>query len=272
MTEKPRTKYDCSRCSARQDGANVLGRCPDGERHHWLPVSGVYSPGFEDRRQKEERMTDEEVNRFMTGKWDTHEGPGLYRHRVEDLPDAPRLTADGRYAGLGEHFSTPGISTAIDVDVDTSDPLSDEVMMPELHKGLGLNPGNPKDALGDKKPPLHLIPGTALVEEAYVMGNGAWKYGPYNWRETPVRSTVYVGAVLRHIHSFMDGYDLDAAAEEPFEDKGEPPYPLVLHLAAARASLGILIDAISRGDVIDDRPPPAPTEQMILNPRKKWSE
>jgi hypothetical protein len=42
---------------------------------------------------------------------------------------------------------------------------------------------NPKDLAGQDKPQMHLIPPVAEIAEAEVMGLGAKKYGPYNWRK-----------------------------------------------------------------------------------------
>lgn len=109
---------------------------------------------------------------------------------------------------------------------------------------------NPKDAIGRTKPPLHLIPPGALIQEAVVMGLGADKYGPYNWRGHSVAASVYIAAALRHIHQWHDGTSLD-------------PESNASHLAHARASLGILLDAEATGSLIDDRPPAgAASEQM----------
>lgn len=110
--------------------------------------------------------------------------------------------------------------------------------------------GNPKDREGAKKPPLHLIPPAAEIAEAVVMGLGAEKYGPFNWRSEKVRATVYIAAARRHLAQWLDGQD----------DDGESR---VSHLAHARASLGILIDAIATGNVIDDRPPPGRAVELI---------
>ncbi|MFQ5734762.1 MAG: dATP/dGTP diphosphohydrolase domain-containing protein [Planctomycetaceae bacterium] len=110
--------------------------------------------------------------------------------------------------------------------------------------------GNPKDREGAKKPPLHLIPPAAEIAEAVVMGLGAEKYGPFNWRSEKVRATVYIAAARRHLAQWLDGQD----------DDGESR---VSHLAHARASLGILIDAIATGNVIDDRPPAGRAAELI---------
>lgn len=117
---------------------------------------------------------------------------------------------------------------------------------------------NPKDLIGATKPPLHLLPSAALIEMAMVMGEGARKYGPFNWREPgkAVGSQAYTSAAMRHILAYQDGEDIDPESGRP-------------HLALAMAGLGILIDAKSCGNMVDDRPTPAPTAQMIRDYTKQ---
>lgn len=102
---------------------------------------------------------------------------------------------------------------------------------------------NPKDRIGAAKPPLHLIPPAAEILEAVVMGLGARKYGPFNWRSANVRATIYIAAAKRHMAQWLDGQDDD-------------PESGVSHLAHARACLGILLDARATGHLVDDRPEP----------------
>ncbi|HYD07506.1 MAG TPA: dATP/dGTP diphosphohydrolase domain-containing protein [Reyranella sp.] len=120
-------------------------------------------------------------------------------------------------------------------------------------RGNVLDPRNPKDIVGQSKPPMHLVPPAAAIEEAKVMGNGAFKYGPYNWRDKDVSHSTYIAAAKRHMDAHWDGQDFDPGAKELHNGKPQP-YQLVRNLAAARASLGILIDAILTGHAIDDRP------------------
>lgn len=101
-----------------------------------------------------------------------------------------------------------------------------------------------------RKPPLSLIPAPAQVAEAVVFGLGAAKYGPYNWREKGVSARVYLDALQRHVLAWQDGEDFD-------------PESGVSHLAHARACLGILLDAVAIGKLIDDRPPPGCAAAMI---------
>lgn len=109
---------------------------------------------------------------------------------------------------------------------------------------------NPKDLLGVKKPPLELVPPTALVALAGVMKLGAKKYGPYNWRTRKVKAMVYVGAAQRHLLSFLDGEDVDPESGES-------------HAAHAMACLAIILDAKATGNLVDDRPLPGRAAEMI---------
>jgi hypothetical protein len=103
---------------------------------------------------------------------------------------------------------------------------------------------NPKDSVGETRVPLHLIPDSALAEEAMAFLEGAQKYGAYNWRVAGVRTSIYVSAARRHLSKFWNGQDRD-------------PATLVHELASVRACCGILIDALTQGNLKDDRPPRA---------------
>jgi len=52
----------------------------------------------------------------------------------------------------------------------------------EQHKASLMKSTNPKDRIGIKKPPIHLVPPVAIIHEAMAFKDGADKYGPYNWR------------------------------------------------------------------------------------------
>jgi hypothetical protein len=111
---------------------------------------------------------------------------------------------------------------------------------------------NPKQAYGDKKPPFHTIPSSALLELAVRMGDGARKYGAFNWRDVGVQAMTYVGAMHRHLAAYADGENVD------------PECPLgSSHLAGIMACAAILLDCEARGNLIDNRPPSAPTGERI---------
>ena len=115
---------------------------------------------------------------------------------------------------------------------------------------------NPKDRHGTAKPQLHLIPAAAQLYESQVMELGARKYGPYNWREHPVKLTVYLAAAMRHLLAKLDGEDLDPESGAP-------------HEAHARSCMGILLDAVATGNLVDDRPKPGAAPRLIAEMTKK---
>ncbi len=109
---------------------------------------------------------------------------------------------------------------------------------------------NPKDRVGVRKPPLHLIPPAAEILESAVMALGAKKYGAFNWRAANIKASVYVAAARRHLVQWFDGQDDDAESG-------------MSHLAHARACLGILLDALATGHLVDDRPTPGVSAELI---------
>lgn len=111
-------------------------------------------------------------------------------------------------------------------------------------------PPNPKQAYGDKKVPVHLVPSALILAAAKAFLEGARKYGPYNWRENAVEAETYIGAALRHLMSWHDGEDIDPECNVP-------------HLGLAAACIAILLDAAHVGNLIDNRPPKAPTGEQI---------
>lgn len=111
---------------------------------------------------------------------------------------------------------------------------------------------NPKDIMGLKKVPLHLMAPAGLIHEAMCMGDGAVKYGPFNWRDPDkkITATVYIAAAGRHLLAWLDG-------EENAADSGRH------HLGHAKATLGILLDAQACDNLDDDRPPPGATARLL---------
>lgn len=100
---------------------------------------------------------------------------------------------------------------------------------------------NPKTAFGAKKIPLEVVPPSAVHALAEAFADGAKKYGPYNWREKSISSSIYYGACLRHITAWWDGEDLAP-------DSG------IHHLHHAMACLAMLVDGNSVGKLNDNRP------------------
>ncbi|MBO9467073.1 hypothetical protein J7443_17650 [Tropicibacter sp. R15_0] len=115
--------------------------------------------------------------------------------------------------------------------------------------GLQPNPNEPKQEAGMRKVPFQFLPMAVLAEMAVAHGEGAIKYGPFNWREGRVVATTYYGAAMRHLAAFVEGEDIDP-------DSG------LSHLTKAITSLAVLRDAQIQGTAIDDRPRPSPPDLM----------
>lgn len=117
---------------------------------------------------------------------------------------------------------------------------------------------NPKQAFGDLKVPLHLVPYAIDHYVAVGLGEGADKYGAWNWRSSKVEAMTYIAAIKRHLAAWIDGEELDP---DSATDKH--------HLAGAAASLAILLDAKEGGFLIDNRPPPGPAPALVRKPVKR---
>ena len=119
---------------------------------------------------------------------------------------------------------------------------------------------NPKHAMGASKTPiLRVVPASSILAEAEAIAYGSFRapkkdgtlgYGPYNWRDTTIEATTYIDAAIRHLMAWYDG-------EEYADDSG------ISHLGHAKAGIGILIDALTRGTVHDDRPPPGVSPALM---------
>jgi hypothetical protein len=115
---------------------------------------------------------------------------------------------------------------------------------------LGYPDDNPKTQFGLKKVPMHLVPPIAVAQMALAFQNGASKYGPFNWREKTISSTVYYGAAMRHLMAWFDGEDVAP-------DSG------VHHLAHAMACCAMVMDGAHAGKLNDNRPPPGGLPKML---------
>lgn len=122
--------------------------------------------------------------------------------------------------------------------VITTDAM-EEMLSSKLKEGYVDN--NPKTAIGASKCPLHLVPPVTSHYAALAFEDGARKYGPYNWREKTVSTSVYYGAAKRHLDAFWDG-----------ENESKDAH--VHHLGHVIACCAIILDAMSIGKLNDDRP------------------
>ena len=97
---------------------------------------------------------------------------------------------------------------------------------------------------------VSVVPPASFFYEAAAFQDGQEKYGPYNWRKTNVRLSVFMDAALRHLLAYYDG-------ENFAKDSG------VHHLGHAKACIGIIIDGFESGVLIDDRPPKGNAAQIL---------
>lgn len=107
---------------------------------------------------------------------------------------------------------------------------------------LAQKPTNPKDRVGTNKAGMSIVPIRVVAELGVAMTEGALKYGPYNYRESGVRGSIYFDATLRHLFAWWEGEDIDP-------DSG------LSHVAKAIASLAVLRDGMMQGNWTDDRAP-----------------
>lgn len=101
-------------------------------------------------------------------------------------------------------------------------------------------PSNPKQAFGDKKPPLSQLPLSAQIHASLALLDGKLKYGWRNWRDDPVEAQTYIEAMMRHLRLFEEGEDYTRDTK-------------VHNLGAVMACCAILIDAELYGSMIDNR-------------------
>lgn len=112
--------------------------------------------------------------------------------------------------------------------------------------------GNPKSLQGAKKFSLRYLPLPAQVAVNQALEDGAKKYGPANWREKGVATSVYIDAALRHIELYFDCGQKVASDSK------------VHNLGHAMACLAIIIDAEHNGSLQDDRPFPCKDGDALL--------
>jgi len=120
-------------------------------------------------------------------------------------------------------------------------PMSVAVGLAQQREEAQKKPTNPKQAYGDKKPPLQLIHSIAMLHESAAMHSGKLKYGENNFLKTPIELMTYAGAILRHTEQYISGERVDRKE-------------LVHHLGAVRACCNILLTAEATGNLIDNRP------------------
>lgn len=109
----------------------------------------------------------------------------------------------------------------------------------------------PKDLSYGKKPPLSLVPPSAIIYASKALEDGARKRSAYNWRNSKISIMQTLDKTLRHLYKYLDGQDED-------EESGLP------ELSHAIADLCVLIDAIETDSVEDDRPKYGVTAALLV--------
>lgn len=103
-------------------------------------------------------------------------------------------------------------------------------------------PSNPKDSIGVKKLPTHIVPSAVVRYAALAYFEGMCKYGKFNWRVAGVRISIYIDALERHLMKLKEGEWRDPKTGVP-------------HLSSIIACAGIILDANELGMLTDDRGP-----------------
>jgi hypothetical protein len=158
---------------------------------------------------------------------------------ADELPDAPQV--------IHEDSEASSMTTYMfGVPIDEDSPIQGS--------GRPLKSDNPKQAFGDKKLPLQLVPPAASAYIAMGLREGAMKYGAWNFRETQIELMTYIGAIKRHCDAILEGEWIDPDpiilpdGTEVFDIPKKP------HLAGIMASAAILADQYEAGALIDNRP------------------
>lgn len=154
-------------------------------------------------------------------------------------PGDPDFTADN-----GEDVDAPiGL-------VPTRREFGDIVEVRAVTHGAGEKDSNPKQAMGDAKLPLYLVPATMECFAALAFLEGGLKYGAHNFKAIGVRASTYYAAAGRHLKKWWSGEWADKKTGIP-------------HLASALACLAIIADATVSENLTDDRPPSTKVSEWI---------
>lgn len=118
---------------------------------------------------------------------------------------------------------------------------------------------NPKDSVGIRKVPLHVVSSPVMMELGLAMMEGDRKYGGHNYRVAGVRASVYYDALMRHAMSWWEGEDIDQDSQ-------------LSHVTKAISTLTVLRDAMINDMWVDDRPPKVKNQQWIKDYNKLASD
>jgi hypothetical protein len=141
----------------------------------------------------------------------------------------------------------------------TTNRLMQDLAAVRASTGISIKDGNPKDGVGIRKVPFHLVPAQVIGEIALGMAEGDLKYGSYNFRAIGVRASVYYSAAERHLKAFWEGEDID-------------PESRLSHITKALSTLTVLRDAMLNDKWEDDRPPAVSNPNWLSELNTKMGE
>ena len=169
---------------------------------------------------------------------DVTEDDGSY-YITDDNPQLPTT-----YGFLGTHYELVSEEEALEDSewfIRSDKVVAQSTQLNTAGSNEVYPDNNPKATVGETKCPLHLVPPALSIGVAEAMKNGADKYGAYNFRDSKIAASVYMGAILRHLYAWWDG-------EDNAQDSG------INHLKHIGASIGLMLDAEAAGTFVDDRP------------------
>lgn len=166
------------------------------------------------------------------------------RLKAAVYPESEFLTAGSvhpvkEYEGSQWRLADPAHPEDASLDWWVGKDVAEPVPDPETSSAKTTLP-NPKQAFGDKKPPLDEFPLSAHIHASLSHLDGDMKYGFRNWRDYPVEARTYIKGIMRHLRLFEVG-------EDYARDTGAH------NLGAVIAGAAILIDAQLHGTMIDNR-------------------
>lgn len=190
------------------------------------------------------------MSKFKSGQWVVRRGSPF----MDAVPGGRYRVEEARKAGLvlrtllGKAMRGTYDETFFELDTSVPQPTTKDALVPA--PTVVQKASNPKEAIGDAKLNLSVVPDTMLLYAATAFTEGALKYGSYNWRAAGVRASTYIAAHRRHVAKWWNGERCD-------------PKTQVHHLANAMACLAIVLDAELVGKLTDDRPPKADMAGLI---------
>lgn len=171
------------------------------------------------------------------------------------VPHGGNTDEPEQYATMGGHWLRPSNAELLG-PIPRPDPVRAEMLKiaPSGQIETGVKETNPKDAVGSRKLPWHVIPFRVLAGVVLAFFGGALKYRAFNYRIAGVRASVYIDAAIRHILRFAEGEDWDPDVKG-YNKEDPSKGVLIHHIDEAIAGLMVLRDSMLIGNWTDDRAP-----------------